>query len=290
MDKKRNVKNYIFSLNPHLRVFNELQHDGLSCILKFEIDDKKSKLTDSQLDELLHELIQNVKYATCSNDDLEYIILTSCNNKQNSFHLLFPTLYISSASHQQIVIFTYFKDIITKFNSLYQFDIIDKGIYGKTLFRMPYCTKHKQNRPFIPLSNSQYYTFQKALCCRNVITDDMVCIDIIDNIEYTYYDDTTEYDNSEYFHDNCPLFSKKIKMEISSSSGIEWYNFMVLLHNSGIPYSFFDTINKYDMSKYNETKNNQRWHSLSKSRITLQNNIQFRQWLLRYNRKNNILL
>ena len=103
----------------------------------------------------------------------------------------------------------------------------------------------------------------------------MVCIDIIDNIEYTYYDDTTEYDNSEYFHDNCPLFSNKLKMEISSSSGLEWYNFMVLLHNSGISYSFFDTINKYDMSKYNETKNNQQWHSLSKSRITLQNNIQF---------------
>ena len=58
-------------------------------------------------------------------------------------------------------------------------------------------------------------------------------------------------------------------MEISSSSRLEWYNFMVLLHNSGIPYSFFDTINKYNMSKYDETKNNQCWHSLSKSRITL---------------------
>ena len=43
------LENYVFSLNPHLRVFNELQHDGLSCILKFDIDDKKAKLTDSQL-------------------------------------------------------------------------------------------------------------------------------------------------------------------------------------------------------------------------------------------------
>ena len=139
------LKNFVFSFNPHLHIFNELPHVGLSCILKFDIDNKKAKLTDSQLVELLHELIQNVKYATCSNDDLEYIILTSCNNKQNSFHLFFPTLRISAASHQQTVIFIYFKDIILKFNSLYQFDIIDGGIYGKTLFRMSYCTKHNEN-------------------------------------------------------------------------------------------------------------------------------------------------
>ena len=45
----------------------------------------------------------------------------------------------------------------------------------------------------------------------------MVCIDIIDNIEYTYYNDTTEY-----FHDNRPLFSNKLKVEIASSKGITW--------------------------------------------------------------------
>ena len=136
-----------------------MQNDGLACMLKFDIDDKNAILTDSQLDELLYDLIQNVKYATSLNDDLEYIILMSCDNKQNLFHLTSPTLYISSASQQQTVIFTLFKYIIIKFNSLYQFDIIDKGIYGKTLFRMPYCTKHNENRPFIELSNSQYILY-----------------------------------------------------------------------------------------------------------------------------------
>ena len=49
-----------------------------------------------------------------------------------------------------------------------------------------------------------------------------------------YFDDTTEYDNSEYFHDNRPLFSNKLKIEIASKElhGITlWYTSIILVYH-----------------------------------------------------------